>query len=70
MDEDPLPGPRFILDVHLGRLAKSLRLFGFDAFWENDLDDFEIIRYSVNDRRIILSRDRELLANRQVKKVR
>jgi uncharacterized protein with PIN domain len=65
MGEDPITDPRFILDVHLGRLARFLRLLGFDAYWENDLDDYEIIRCSVNDRRIILTRDKGLLANSQ-----
>jgi uncharacterized protein len=55
---------RFILDVHLGKLAKSLRLFGFDAFYDTDFDDIDIIRFSLSDKRIILTRDKELLKSR------
>jgi sulfur carrier protein ThiS len=35
----PLLDPRFVLDVHLGRLARGLRLLGFDAVWHNDMTD-------------------------------
>jgi uncharacterized protein with PIN domain len=55
---------RFILDVHLGKLTKYLRLFGFDSFFEIGFDDNDIIRVSLSDERIILTRDKELLENR------
>jgi len=57
----PLPGQGFVLDVHLGRLARYLRLLGFDALYRNDYDDTEIVRLSVADQRIVLTRDRGLL---------
>lgn len=56
----------FILDVHLGKLARRLRLLGFDAFYGNNLDDPEIIRIAHRDNRIILTRDLGLLKHRQV----
>jgi uncharacterized protein with PIN domain len=52
---------RFVLDVHLGRLAKLLRMLGFDALYSNDLDDGSLSRISACERRILLTRDRELL---------
>jgi uncharacterized protein with PIN domain len=52
---------RFVLDVHLGRLAKLLRMLGFDALYANDLDDGSLSRISAGERRILLTRDRELL---------
>ena len=61
MSEKPLSDIKFILDVHLGKLAKSLRLFGFDAFFDTNFSDVEIVRYSLSDDRIILTRDKELL---------
>ena len=51
----------FILDVHLGTLARLLRLLGFDALYRNDYADPEIIRLALADHRIILTRDRRLL---------
>ena len=53
----PLRNPAFILDVHLGKLAKYLRMLGFDTLYRNDNDDPEIIRISLDDHRIILTRD-------------
>jgi uncharacterized protein with PIN domain len=58
---EPLRRPAFVLDVHLGRLARMLRMLGFDVFYRNDLDDPEIVRISVEQNRIILTRDRRLL---------
>jgi uncharacterized protein with PIN domain/sulfur carrier protein ThiS len=52
---------RFVLDVHLGRLAKLLRMLGFDALYSNDLDDGSLSRISASEHRILLTRDRELL---------
>lgn len=59
----PLREPRFILDVHLGRLTRYLRLTGFDSYYRNDLEDNEIIRISLEEQRIILTRDLPLLKN-------
>jgi uncharacterized protein with PIN domain len=52
---------RFVLDVHLGRLAKLLRMLGFDSMYSNSYDDAELSRLSGQQRRIVLTRDRELL---------
>ena len=57
----PLRVSRFILDVHLGRLARYLRLFGFDTLYRNDYDDAELARLAGEQRRILLTRDRNLL---------
>lgn len=52
---------RFILDVHLGRLAKYLRLCGFDTLFSTFFDDREIIETARSEKRVILTRDRLLL---------
>ena len=52
---------RFVLDVHLGRLAKLLRMLGFDTLYRNNYDDRSLSRLSSDEHRIILTRDRELL---------
>ncbi|TDO72687.1 hypothetical protein DFR79_1433 [Halanaerobium saccharolyticum] len=59
--------PKFILDVHLGRLARYLRRFGFDTAYRNDYQDREIVDQAVSEKRIILSRDRGLLMRKRVK---
>ncbi|WP_238587906.1 Mut7-C ubiquitin/RNAse domain-containing protein [Fluoribacter gormanii] len=62
----PLMTPRFILDVHLGKLAKYLRLLGFDVVYENKLTDEFIIQCSKKECRIILTRDVGILKNKSV----
>lgn len=57
----PLREPRFVLDVHLGRLAGYLRLLGFDCLYRNDYTDEELLAISHRDGRTVLSRDTGLL---------
>lgn len=58
---EPLREPRFILDTHLGRLAKYLRLAGFDTLYDNRSDDATLAEIAARERRILLTRDRGLL---------
>jgi len=62
----PLRETKFILDAHLGRLAKHLRLCGFDCLFSNSYSDPELIDIALEERRIILTRDRVLLMNGKV----
>lgn len=62
----PLRVTRFILDVHLGKLARYLRLLGFDTFYDNQYVDQEIIAIAQKEKRIILTRDIGLLKNKKV----
>jgi len=64
--EYPLRETRFILDVHLGKLVKYLRMTGFDTLYEKYYSDSEIVEISLKDRRIILTRDRGILKYRSV----
>lgn len=63
---EPLRVTRFILDVHLGKLAKYLRLLGFDSFYDTKYVDQEIIDIAKKENRIILTRDIGLLKNKKV----
>lgn len=64
----PLPDPaRFILDVHLGKLCRHLRLLGFDSRWGNDFDDPFIIDTALAERRVILTRDLGILKQGRVR---
>jgi hypothetical protein len=62
----PLRDTRFSLDVHLGKLARLLRMFGFDAAWSREAEDEELVRTARQQARIILTRDRGLLKRRLV----
>ena len=57
----PLADPRFLCDGHLGRLARLLRLLGFDTLWDAGWTEAEIARRGVNEDRTVLSRGRGLL---------
>ena len=58
---EPLRKTRFVLDVHLGKLALILRLLGFDVLFPGDVEDRELARISVEEERILLTRDTMLL---------
>lgn len=58
---EPLRETRFVADVHLGRLARYLRLLGFDTLFGNDWDDDVLAGISSGEGRILLTRDVELL---------
>ncbi|MBD0322218.1 MAG: Mut7-C ubiquitin/RNAse domain-containing protein [Aldersonia sp.] len=62
----PLRDPRFLVDVNVGRLAGLLRLLGFDATFLPDLEDAALAETSAREQRILLTRDRGLLARRAV----
>jgi uncharacterized protein with PIN domain len=57
----PLRVTRFVLDVHLGKLARYLRMLGFDTRYRNDYDDATIVAIARDESRIILTRDKGLL---------
>ncbi|MGW1679729.1 Mut7-C RNAse domain-containing protein [Saccharopolyspora sp. NPDC002376] len=56
--------PRFLLDVHLGKLARRLRLVGVDTAYRNDADDDELIAKASREHRMLLTQDRGLLQRR------
>jgi uncharacterized protein with PIN domain len=62
----PLRDPRFVADVHLGDVARLLRLVGLDVRWANDWDDDTLAAISETEHRILLTRDRGLLKRRRI----
>ncbi len=64
----PLRVNRFVLDCHLGRLAGYLRMLGFDSLFRGDYHDDTLLRISVEQRRILLTRDLELLKRKQLQR--
>lgn len=57
---------RFLLDVHLGTLARRMRLLGIDTAYESrDIGDPALATRSATERRVLLSRDRGLLRRRE-----
>jgi uncharacterized protein with PIN domain len=67
----PAPGaPRFVVDAHLGALARRLRLLGFDCLLARHDTDRAIATLAARDARAVLSRDRELLKHRSIERGR
>lgn len=64
--EAPLREARFVLDVHLGKLAAYLRMLGFDTVYRSCFTDPELVRVSVREKRILLTRDRGVLKHGDV----
>ncbi|GGW36490.1 Mut7-C RNAse domain-containing protein [Streptomyces caelestis] len=57
----------FLLDVHLGTLARRLRLLGVDTAYEStDIGDPALAARSAAEQRVMLSRDRGLLRRREL----
>lgn len=55
---------KFIADVMVGKLARWLRVLGFDTLYSNRYEDDEIIRIAEAENRVILTRDTRLAARR------
>jgi hypothetical protein len=62
----PLRETRFVLDTHLGQLARYLRLLGFDTLYRNDYEDPELAEIARDDGRLLLTKDRGLLKRKIV----
>ena len=62
----PLDTVRFVVDVHLGKLARHLRLIGLDTAYRADADDAALAELADREGRILLTRDQGLLKRRMV----
>jgi hypothetical protein len=65
-DQIPSAPQKFILDVHLGKLARLLRLLGFDTLYENNYTDRMIADTLKAETRIVLTRDINLLKHKVI----
>ena len=63
----PASPPRFLLDVHLGGLARRLRVLGLDAAYDPDAEDPVLARWAAEEERVLLTQDRGLLCRRAVR---
>ncbi len=53
--------PRFLLDVHLGSLARRLRILGIDTAYETGAEDAHLVERAIREERVLLTKDRGLL---------
>ncbi len=69
MVRSPTVSPRFIADCMLGRLAKWLRVLGYDVAYDRRIADEDLIRRAWREDRILLTRDRALLGRRELRRL-
>ncbi len=55
------PEPRFVCDDHLGKLARYLRVGGFDTAFDPEMTDSRLIQVALDENRWILTRDHRLI---------
>jgi uncharacterized protein len=58
---------RFIVDGHLGKLARNLRLLGFDVAYDRQAQDRQLLQVMASENRALLTRDRRLLMHSVVR---
>jgi hypothetical protein len=63
---EPLPGITFAVDMNVGKLATLLRMAGFDTYYQNYISDPELVAVAGREKRILLSKDTDLLKRRGV----
>ena len=57
---------RFIVDANVGRLARWLRIMGYDAMFVPGVEDSELVRLALAEGRAILTRDRLVMRRRAI----
>ena len=60
----------FIVDAMLGKLAKKLRLLGYDSLYSSSMEDDEIIRLAKNENRILITKDVPLTQKAEKQQIR
>lgn len=60
--------PCFVLDNHLGKLATYLRILGFDSLYDKDYQDVLLATIASGSERILITRDRQLLMRKNVRR--
>ena len=58
--------PKFIVDTNVGRLARWLRMMGYDALFINDIDDRQLVAIGLREKRVVLTRDTQIVQRRVV----
>ena len=57
---------RFIVDANVGKLARWLRMLGYDTLYFNDIDDGELVKIGLKEKRTIITRDTQIMLRRVV----
>ncbi len=57
---------KFIVDSNVGKLAKWLRMMGYDTLFFNGSDDSQMVATALTEDRVILTRDTQVMKRRVV----
>ena len=57
---------KFIVDSNVGKLARWLRIMGYDALFFKDIDDNKLVRIALSQDRVILTKDRQVLKRKVI----
>ena len=58
--------PKFIVDANVGKLARWLRMLGYDTIFVNDIDDGVLVDIGLKEERVLLTRDTQIMLRRLV----
>ncbi|MCX6005105.1 MAG: Mut7-C RNAse domain-containing protein [Chloroflexi bacterium] len=58
--------PKFIVDSNVGKLAKWLRMMGYDALFFDEEDDGRMVKIALAQGRIIITKDSEFMKRRVI----
>ena len=57
---------KFIVDNNVGKLAKWLRMLGYDALFFDNIDDGRLVKIALKQGRVLLTRDTQIMRRRVV----
>ncbi|HEY77632.1 MAG TPA: hypothetical protein G4O09_00780 [Dehalococcoidia bacterium] len=66
MSKDPVNNLRFMVDSNVGKLARWLRMMGYDTRFFNGGNDAQMVREALDEDRVILTRDTQIVKRRVV----
>ncbi|WP_461834136.1 Mut7-C RNAse domain-containing protein [Desulfothermus sp.] len=64
--DEPILELRFLVDANVGKLARFLRMLGYDCFFDWSIPDDEIAEIAFSEKRIVLSKDIQLLKRKKI----
>ena len=62
----PINNLKFIVDNNVGKLAKWLRIMGYDTLFFNGSNDSRMVAMALAEERVILTRDTQIMKRRVV----
>jgi len=60
---------KFLIDAMHGRIARYLRILGYDTYYSNDISDTQILELAQKENRILITRDIQLAERAKLRKI-